>query len=158
MGLDIVAYRKLKVVENPKFDEDEELENWDTEWLPGDNMKWSENHFPGRGEGINPDNVYTWEEQYNFRAGSYGGYNWWRSQLAEFANDDEFRELINFADNEGVIGYVVAKKLATDFSSNVLRASDYSKSLNDGGYWFEKYGEWQKAFEFASDNGAVNFC
>ncbi|MGE8207735.1 hypothetical protein ACQKP0_25015 [Heyndrickxia sp. NPDC080065] len=159
MGLDITAYRKLKVVENPQFDEYGELENWDTEWKPGVSMEWSEKHFPGRGEGIEPQKVYTWEESFGFRAGSYGGYNWWRSKLEEFKGDVAFQELINFADNEGVIGFVVSKKLATDFAKYEEEAKDFSKTLgeNNREYWMESYYNWKKAFEMAADNGAVDF-
>lgn len=63
MGLDITAYKNLKVVEEPQIDEDGELVNWDTEWRPGASMEWSEKHFPGRGEGIDPQKVYSWKEE-----------------------------------------------------------------------------------------------
>lgn len=85
MGLDITAYKKLTVVENPKVDEDGELENWESNWQPGPSMDWSEKHFPGRGEGIDSKLVYEWEGRIGFRAGSYSGYNWWRSKLESLA-------------------------------------------------------------------------
>ena len=161
MGLDIAAYRRLKVVEYPKFDEYGDLENWDTEWLPGESMEWSEEHFPGRGEGVDSKTVYTWEEEFGFRAGGYGAYNWWRSQLNLFANSDhpsnDFMELINFADNEGVIGPVVSKKLVEDFEKNEEKAKAFSKTLKEGKWWFGQYLNWKKAFKMASDNGAVDF-
>lgn len=158
MGLDISAYRKLEVVENPVFDEDGSLENWDSEFQPGDSMRWSEEHFPGRGEGIDPDKVYKFVEEYSFRAGGYGGYNWWRSKLEAFKGNEAFQELINFADNEGVIGPVVSKKLAKDFVKYESEAIAYSETLeNNAEYWLENYYRWKKAFEFASENGAVNF-
>lgn len=157
MGLDITAYRKLKLVENPHIEEYGEPVNWETEWRPGSSMEWSEKHFPGRGEGIDPQVVYTWEEQFRFRAGSYSGYNWWRKKLDEFAGNVAFQELINFADNEGVIGYIVASKLAKDFSDYADKAKQYSTKLDDGEYWLSKYEEWRKAFEMAADGGAVDF-
>lgn len=157
MGLDITAYKNLKVVENPKFDEYGELENWDSEWMPGASMEWSEKHFQGRGEGIKHNLVYTWEDKFGFRAGSYSGYNWWRAKLEQFADDKDFKELINFADNEGVIGYVVSKKLYKDFVSNYEKAIEYSETISDGEYWLMNYENWEKAFEFASNNGAVDF-
>ena len=158
MGLDITAYRKLEVVENPVFDEDGVLENWDSEFQPGDSMKWSETHFPGRGEGIDPDKVYRYEEEFSFRAGGYGGYNRWRSQLGDFKGDVAFQELINFADNEGVIGPVVSRKLAADFIKHEAEAKVFAKNLDDGEYWLARYAEWKHAFEVAADDGAVNFC
>jgi hypothetical protein len=157
MGLDITAYRQLSRVENPKFDEYGELENWDTEWKPGASMEWSEKHFPGRGEGIDPQTVYKWKEEFGFRAGSYSGYNRWRSKLEQFANGTDFEELINFADNEGVIGFVVARKLAKDFKENETKAKQFSETLDEGEWWFGQYQTWKKAFEIASDQGAVDF-
>jgi hypothetical protein len=158
LGLDITAYRKLKIVENPELDEDGELLDWDNQWQPGGSMEWSEKHFPGRGEGVDPQAVYSWEEEFRFRAGSYSSYNWWRAKLEQFANSNDFQELINFADNEGVIGPVVSKKLAKDFVENKEKAQEFSKKLNaDGECWFKLYELWQKAFEIAADHGAVDF-
>lgn len=157
MGLDIMAYKNLKKVENPVLDEDGYPENWKSEWLPGAGMEWSETHFKGRGEGIDANTVYTWRDRYSFRAGSYSGYSWWRNQLSKF-NEDKFYKLINFADNEGVIGYVVAKELYNNFVDCEEKAKEFSKKISDGEYWFEKYQDWKKAFEYASQNGAVEFC
>lgn len=158
MGLDITAYKNLKVVENPKFDEYGEIENWDTEWMPGASMEWSEKHFPGRGEGVDHKKVYTWEDSFHFRAGGYSGYNWWRSNLERFKGNDAFQELINFADNEGVIGPIVSKKLTEDFTDHAEEAKEYAKTLGaNGDYWIECYDNWKKAFELASVNGAVEF-
>lgn len=135
MGLDITARKNLKVVEKPELDEDGYPVNWETEWQPGASMEWSEECFPGRGEGVEPKAVYTWEDDYGFRAGSYSGYNWWRSKLEEFAEGDSFQELINFADNEGVIGPVVSKKLYKDFIENHERAVEFDKTLGEGEWW-----------------------
>jgi hypothetical protein len=157
LGLDITAYKNLKVNENPELDEDGDIVNWDTQWKPGGSMEWSEKHFPGRGEGIDPQTVYTWEEEFGFRAGSYSGYNWWRAKLEQFSTGEAFQELINFADNEGVIGPVVSKKLVKDFEENKEKAQEFANSLDDGEWWFSQYNRWHKAFEMASDNGAVDF-
>lgn len=159
MGLDITAYKNLKEVEKPTFDEFGELENWETQWIPGDSMKWSEKHFPGRGEGVNPDGVYEWDDSYSFRAGSYFGYGWWRNKLSEFKGfeSDDFKELINFADNEGVIGGFVSCKLFKDFSTNVESAVKYSSTFEEGKSWLQLYFRWMTAFGFASQSGAVAF-
>lgn len=156
MGLDIRAYRGLKKVENPLLDEDGYPEN-DNEWTPGEGMEFSEKYFPGRAEGLESNAVYKWEDTFYVSAGSYSRYNWWRDKLEDFLNGDSFIELINFADNEGVIGPVVSKKLYNDFVKNHERAIIYSETLEDGDYWLKKYKEWEKAFEMASDNGAVDF-
>ncbi|QTG87257.1 hypothetical protein [Bacillus amyloliquefaciens] len=157
MGLDIKAFKNLKVIKNPPYHEDEG-ELIEIQWTPGDSMKWSEKHFPGRGEGVNPDKVYTWEDSFSFCAGSYVDYGKWRSQLVKFIGSEgnAFRELINFADNEGVIGSVVSKKLAKDFKEYEDEARKFSVMVEDP-LWFELYGEWKKAFELAAENGAVDF-
>lgn len=158
MGLDITAYKNLKKVENPILDEDGYPENWESNWLPGASMKWSESVWPGRGEGVDPDTTYSFEEEYDFRAGSYSGYNWWRDNLRTISNGAAFRELIDFADNEGVIGTVVSRKLAEDFESWEGRAASYANNLGEEGkYWIDRYRCWKKAFQMASENGAVDF-
>lgn len=157
MGLDVTAYKKLSVVENPQFDEYGELINWKTEWTPGAGMKWSEKYFQGRGEGVNADSVYTFEDSFSFRAGSYSSYGYWRDKLEEFKGDEAFQELINFADNEGVIGPVVSKKLLDDFKKYEKEAEKFAKTFNDGGFFLEKYKLWLQAFEMAADNGAIEF-
>lgn len=157
MGLDITAYKKLKVVENPEFDEYGELVNWRTEWRPGESMKWSEKHFKGRGEGVDADSVYTFESGYGFGAGSYSAYNYWREILEQFKGNVAFQELINFADNEGVIGPVVSKKLFEDFTRYEKEAEEYAKTIEDGEWFIKQYRKWLKAFGVASDGGAVDF-
>lgn len=182
MGLDITAYKNLQIVENPTLDEYGDLENWETEWCPGESMSWSETHFKGRAEGVMADKVYTWEDRFDFRAGSYSSYNIWRRKLQEFANQDLFKittdgmgnvglecidtalidsdsfyELIEFADNEGVIGSVVSKKLLSDFIKNKSKAKEFSKTFEEGNNWFYLYCDWLKAFEYASENGAIDF-
>ena len=158
MGLDITAYENLKMVENPQLDEDGCPVNWDSEWMAGASMEWSESVRAGRGEGVDPKAVYTYENEFGFRAGSYIGYNWWRNKLEAFAEGNSFQELINFADNEGVIGSVVSSKLYNDFSNNLEKAEAYSKTLGvEGEWWFKNYQNWMKAFDMASQNGAVDF-
>lgn len=157
MGLDIRAFRGLKEVENPKYDEYGELLNWETQWNPGAGMEWSESVWPGKGKPVNPKSVYEWEDIFKFRAGSYSGYNWWRDRLNEFAGNVAFQELIDFADNEGVIGSELSKKLFEDFQAYHDKAEEYSKTITDGMFWFERYCNWEKAFEMAKEGGAVEF-
>jgi hypothetical protein len=117
MGLDITAYKKLTIVPGAAINGDGEPED-DTLWTPGASMEWSEGHWPGRAAGI-PDAkaVYSYTDSFCFHAGSYGGYNVFRSELESFARGaGPFAELIEFADNEGVIGPVVSQKLAADFA------------------------------------------
>jgi hypothetical protein len=172
MGLDISVYRKLTPASGDVEMEDGYPVDYDTYWLPGPSMKWSEKTFPGRGKGIDPSTVYTFSEKSGFPAGSYGGYNHWRNLLAEMAgygsaeeawdNQDKsapFMELIDFADNEGVIGPIVSAKLAKDFSEFESKAEKFSASLDqyESKKFIHGYRVWKAAFEMASDGGAVEF-
>ena len=138
MGLDIRAFRRLKEVKNPKYDEYGELLNWENQWNPGAGMAWSESIWPGKGSPLNPKSVYEWQESFVFRAGSYSGYNWWRDRLNKFAGNVAFQELIDFADNEGVIGSELSEKLYEDFRKYHNKAEEYSKAMSDGKWWFEE--------------------
>lgn len=165
MGLDITAYRRLVKVENPKM-EDGEPVDWENEWLAHEGVvAMTEEDWPGRSEGIEAGAVYRAGETMAFRAGSYSGYSAWRDSLARVAGygsaravrdnptkNGPFIELINFSDCEGVIGSVVAAKLAKDFAEHEERIA----GLEDG-YFMEHYREWRRAFEMASDGGAVDF-
>ena len=66
MGLDITAYKNLKSVENPMLDEDGYPINWQTEWLAGASMEWSESVWAGRGDGVKSYTVYTYEKEFDF--------------------------------------------------------------------------------------------
>lgn len=158
MGLDINAYKGLRKVENPKFGSDGELENWESQWLPGASMKWSESVWPGKGKPIDPDTVYEYEDCFEFRAGSYSGYNRWRDDLEKFKGDVAFQELIDFADNEGVIGSELSAKLRDDFKKYHDEAMEFSQREDVCMYFFENYCNWEKAFAMAAENGAVEFC
>lgn len=159
MGLDITVYKGMHP--STKVDKDKiNKVSFDYEkfCFPGPSMEWSEKHFPGRGKGLDPYIIYSYEDCYSFRAGSYHGYNVWRDDLEEFAEDNnQFKELIDFADNDGVIGPIVSKKLYNDFKDNKERAIAYSKTFEDGNHWLEKYMDWEYAFKMASDCGAVFF-
>lgn len=65
------------------------------------------------------------------------------------SGDGPFSELIDFS-SAGVIGASYCQKLAKDFASFEAKANTHDN------LWFRKrYADWQKAFELASDNGAV---
>ena len=102
-----------------------------------------------------------------FTAGSYGGYNRWREDLAllmlgvaprmvwlrpdEFAGAP-FYELIAFSDAEGAIGAEVSAKLADDFRAH---RSEARLAMSDRE--FDTYEEFSGAFHEAADNGVVCF-
>jgi hypothetical protein len=167
MGLDIVAFRKLRPAPDAALDENGYPVDDEKYWRPGRAMELSEKHFPGRGHGIEPGITYTFEEQVVFGAGSYTTYHNWREQLARLGNltrtppDDieapwrpiggTFWELCDFADNTGVIGPAVCAKLAKDFRDNHAKA----EVINGGFYLL--YLDWTDAFELAADGGALSF-
>jgi len=130
-----------------------------------DEMAWAaynangKDRMDGRSEGR-----YFGAKEFNFRAGSYGGYNEWRrwlckkflgvmpesvwSETERFVGKP-FVELIDFGDNEGAIGTRTSAKLAKDFQ-------DHADQLNDESGWnVTAYRSWQQAFELASLEGLV---
>lgn len=178
MGLDITAYRQVKK-EDVVLNENGEPIDPSTKDYRYDLARVRANSdFPSRAEGIE-DGHYSYEASHGFCAGSYSGYNWWRNELAKFAGypatayikygsetmrhdagawaatSGPFYELINFSDCEGVIGPVVAKKLAQDFADFADRAMAYQPDIR--GDWYARYLEWQTAFLMAADNGFVDF-
>lgn len=169
MGLDITFYKKLKRVEKEAWDlavashefPDETSEvacsnDWVTLYVNPD--------FPGREEGVEGEVAYEFTDSDSFQAGSYGGYNRWRSQLAAMAGTNEgelrqqyddsqpFAPLIWFSDCEGTIGPVVSRRLAADFEKHLEAA----EATNDT-YFLDRYKEWMEAFQAAADEGCVAF-
>lgn len=110
-------------------------------------------------------------EIYRFRAGSYGGYNRWREDLATQFNpygpsdskddcahvppdpDLPFYELIWFADNEGTIGPEAAADLLEDFREH---GPAYAREHADE-YDRQCYQDWMRAFRLAAHGGLVDF-
>lgn len=160
MGLDITAYRGLTPVEN--------AQDWDsdTRYDAGLVTLYPNPDFPDRSAPLLADVPYKPAEGFGFRAGSYGGYNGWRAELARLAGysadfhgtgwdvpeSGPFVELVNFSDCEGVLGPIVCAKLARDFAEWQERADQWGDA-----YWRQKYAEWRKAIEMAADGGAVSF-
>lgn len=163
MGLDITAYSKIVLDPNAEVDGDGYPVNLDDYFIAlPDSLAAAEKNWPGRTGGL-AAGVYKFEDTHGFRAGSYGGYNSWRNELAMLAGygcaadvwgqenpEGPFVELINFSDCGGVIAGDAAKKLAQDFA-------DFQSKVETTGYFAEKYADWRKAFELAADDGAVEF-
>lgn len=167
MGLDISYYKDMKFIR-------EDIE--DDDYNDGITSVYVNPSFPdvNQHDGM-VSGLYSHGEGGGFRAGSYGGYNRWREQLCDMAhgvlpeyvwhNFDNYRglsfaELIHFSDCEGVIGPKTSAKLAADFADWQDRAEKYATTIKDeyDREWFlRKYAEWRKAFEFASQDGAVCF-
>src|ERR1700743_239096 len=118
-------------------------------------------------------------EEFGFRAGSYGGYNQWRSDLATLFNpyrnqehdergrlvkydapdpDKPFAELIWFADNEGTIGPLAAAPLLADFKEHEVEyRRTHSAPSGEDRYYVERYRDWMHACELASQDGLIDF-
>jgi hypothetical protein len=165
MGLDITAYKQLtKVGQNETgeyVDENFDDGKWECRLV-----NFTEKQFPGRTEGLEQGAVYSYGDEFDFHAGSYGCYNAWRNELAMLAGfvnaaavwalpdgvSGLFVELINFSDCEGVIGYKVAAKLAKDFADFEAKAATHADE-----YFRQQYAAWARAFAMAAQNGAVEF-
>ena len=167
MGLDISYYRKLTPVEDAAVEDGRPIDRKCVRF--GASMQWSEENWPGRGAPLTPDLVYSASEIHGFSAGSYGGHNYWRNWLAKLGgwesarqcwnsaiDEGPFYELVNFADNEGVIRPVVSAKLAANFARRQA-AVDAIDDDSEDGWCKQKYAEWRRAFETAADGGAVAF-
>lgn len=155
MGLDINAYRNCKLVSDG-------AKGFPT----GDNTAWPyvNPSFPQRADAILHHHWYKYEDKTRFCAGTYDAYGEWRTELARlagYAKEDSwngtitsgpFYELINFADNEGIIGAETSAKLAADFAAHEAEAQQKMEP-----YDFDRYQRWKQAFEIASQNGMVEF-
>lgn len=166
MGLDVMAYRQIKLQPDVKGDDDGEERGYFRAWKNPD--------FPGRADEIEHGGWYSHEGCIDAMSCGYGGYSRWRNQLAELAgwpSDDDaydgihrfassawsaesgpFWELINFADNEGVIGAAVSAKLAKDFADFQRQADE----LPDD-HFRANYALMRHAFEVAAESGCVVF-
>lgn len=106
-------------------------------------------------------------ETHGFRAGSYSGYNRWRSDLASRFNpyrdgglpspDGPFYELIWFADNEGTICELAATNLLADFRAHEAEYRGWQYGTENGDWFVEKYADWMRACELAADGGLIDF-
>ncbi len=158
MGLDITAYEQAALVKATGTYTVEDEATYDYKLGYVFLRDWHNDEAP---EGW----YRTRGQTYHFRAGSYGGYNAWRSWLSKnvlgveaeevWAAPEKFGpcvELINFSDCEGVLGPKVCAKLRDDF-----RALDVSKFTKEQHPWFQKnVAEWCKAFELAAGGGVVD--
>ncbi len=168
MGLDISAYQGLKLVKAGGYDEDLEGEAIFLYPYPD-----PEGRFAKRAEPF-VEGMYSYLDEFGFRAGSYSGYNMWRTWLCRFARGMEadafwklpepekagpFAELIDFADNEGLLGTPICAKLYEDFKaqkSKIIAASRKGlENYSDANFFRGRYDDWMKAFKFASKDGAV---
>ncbi len=164
MGLDIIAYSKLKKNEYSSAMSEEDREYLDINCLiMSPVLTEIDEAFPGRAEPLKYNgDIYTCGSYKEYSIGAYSTYGWFRRALETFSDDcDCFNELINFSDCEGVIGSVVSKKLYKDFSSNQKPFEQWVNqkySVVDGMWLLQIYYKFESAFGIAKDGGAVEFC
>jgi len=184
MGLDITAYSNLQHIGLHQFDL-EENEGEPGPWCFDEDhvQAFAYDSFPRSFRGIPILAAPTGfpaqflfggcfamtegTDVHRFHAGSYGGYNQWRSNLADQFNpapvtaglrpsmaepdpDRPFYELIWFADNEGSIGAKAAADLLEDFRTH---EATYRPAW-DGD---TKYKAWMRACELAAQSGLIRF-
>lgn len=186
MGLDITAYERVELVRERDGQNDDGYDEGLVYLYP----------FPGQGfegrEGPIRDGLYrSLGNEVRFSAGSYGGYNHWREELARMVGHPSqppgpgqmphfkghsqyvwshaadaavqaspFFELINFADNEGVIAGDAARRIRDAFGAWAERAEAFAGEMEPasmGVYWWDRYQRWRGAFDLAADAGCVAF-
>ena len=158
MGLDILAYQYVALLQSGAFDERLEGE-----------LHLSNHDFPSRSDGLGDGHYLTGGEHHHFRAGSYSGYNYWRDQLCHAAFgisakelwaspvQGPFVELIHFTDCDGFIGPRTAAKLARDFAENHERVIARWSFDPEAPFLMDRYADFCKAFGIAAGRGVVVF-
>jgi hypothetical protein len=156
MGLDISAYRVSGYLGTESNDSDDNF------------CVYGATGFEDRAD--NMEGCYKeGEYMFGFRAGSYGGYNWWRDVLSQATEQilnseryadtvrkrakgvpgDSFMKLIWFSDCEGFIGTETSTELYEDFNR-------FEKSITRE-LTIQKYHEGGNPnFEFIVDGGDID--
>jgi hypothetical protein len=176
MGLDITAYSRVVLEKDVEVDEYGSPRDWNKY-----RVVYVNDDFPGREGSIVHRGVYSFDKKLGFRVGGYGYYSGWREMLAKMAGypatphaneyqperllhaaacwngaTGPFSELINFADNEGVLGPEVCAKLAKDFAEFETMAVAFARTQGDEDF-IASYLKWKQAFDLAADGGMVDF-
>lgn len=168
MGLDITAYKKVKLVKAAKR---RGAHNWDDPLCDTDDHSYlDDRNYPEQADGLKAGIYKLLGKPFGFHAGSYTGYNAWREWLAELvdATPEElwnargaakararltpFYALIAFSDCEGFIGPKTSAKLVKDFDAFARKAK---KSGRD--YEMAVFKDFRKAFRIAAKGGIVEF-
>lgn len=156
MSLNVNAYGNCQPIDVVLDEDDEPMD-------PRTVLPYVNPDFPAQADDVS-NRWYQYETTTSFEAGSYGGYGDWRHELAAIGGYEAedawhgrvvsapFVELVNFADNEGVIGPKTSAKLANDFATHRDAAQDQMER-----YGFGLYVKWQEAFTMARNGGFVNF-
>jgi len=167
MGLDITAYAQLKRAEIP-----EGVDPWD--YADDNNLihVYNDAEFAAWSRPLTEGYYSVGAVQDGFGAGSYSGYNLWRTSLAKMVHGvrpekiwDEpevwkgkpFFEIINFSDCEGTIGTEFCIKLANDFREFAALHPEATLRSSSSDGFDAKYMLFYSAFDFASNGGCVRF-
>lgn len=173
MGLDIVAYKNVKLIESPYMGSTGEPDVWANQvYISIGNSEWEQ------GDDLEAGQVYGFSYARSFYSSSYSTYGNLRNELARIAGYEPLiagskyhgiyaarvcedwvqgkrgvlSELIYFADNEGEIGTKTCRKILNDL---------HTVSKRDG-----ELNEWNRGlltnliqtFEFAAVDGFVQFA
>jgi hypothetical protein len=168
-GLDISAYEGLSIDKSPKKKSAEEHTRTN-------DVTFEPVEFPDRFAGLQKGVTYHYKAIFEFRAGSYSGYNEWRNELAKLAGYETtpytfngktearydatvwkiekgpFWEFIDFSDAEGVIGPQACQRIYADF----VKYRSLAK-LHYDAFFRNSYEDWFKAFSMCANNGAIVF-
>lgn len=173
MGLDIVAYKKLKKndeLTKMSLKRKEVLWNGCEILLMHPSLKQFEKVFPDTQTPFNYDGTaYDYEGVEKYSIAAYGTYGWFRRVLdeykdtviTEFPAAKAFDILINFSSCEGVIGTYACRLLSNAFticydSFKTWTIANMQSAECD--FLIGIYDKFKAAFKYASDEGAVEFC
>ncbi len=166
MGLDITAYKNIKLLKVSKDIEKGQPAGYDRliYLSPAE-------QFPTE-EGIK-HGWYTFDEEYHFRAGPCSSYSFWRKELGNFVGypnlketiwkkpkehkDVPFKEILWFSDCEGIMNSQVCTDLYKDFADHFEAAQNHDHNPPQYYHWAQLYNEFKKAFELAKENGVLVF-
>jgi len=179
MGLDILVYEHAAPIDG------DPIEDIDDRYDAGQHHAWvytgfeqSARGYPiiGSDDGGGGRSLGPWMQGSGrvegFSAGSYSGYGEFREALSaavlgvrasavwndpDAYRDKPFFELINFADNDGVIGCEAAADLAEDFRQHREAVLEKWDNDVDRDWLRSKYDKWLASFELASVDGMVVF-
>lgn len=164
MGLDITAYAIANRIGNSADEPGYGQANLCVAWSPHNQH-----------DGLEPG-LYEVTGEFDFRAGSYSGYNEFRNILAKSLGWDSAEacwrddplskplgKLINFGDNEGFFGPTSSAELAEQMRAHgesfvayvATLPDDFSPEYRD--YLKSRYTLFEKAFTLAANSGAVKF-
>lgn len=172
MGLDITAYKGVKLVENPYMGSTGEPDVWANQvYISIGNSEWQQ------GDDLEAGQVYSFSKVMSVYSSSYSTYGNLRNELARIAGYEpliagsQYRgiyaarvcdnwekgkrgvlsELIYFADNEGEIGTKTCRKILNDLHTVSKKAGELNE-WNQG-----LLTDLIQTFEFAAVDGFVQF-